>query len=119
MGHIQQGGLLTAEDRQDEIRRQHDEAMYGQEIRDLDANIKIKNELIFTTVQTVKDTNAAILLENQKFYANDIIAFLAYMAKKRAAGYGGTTSTTGTTTQTASEQIARDFIRRRGRFDLR
>ena len=110
MGHIQQGGLLTAEDRQDEIRRQHDEAMYGQEIRDLDANIKIKNELIISTTQTVKDTNAAILLENQKFYANDIIAFLAYMAKKRAAGYGGTTSTSGETS--VSEALARENTRR-------
>lgn len=67
MQEIRVDGLYNAQEALDQIRRQHDDAMYNEEIRDLDKNIKDKNALYSTTLTSIMDTNAAIATAQATF----------------------------------------------------
>jgi len=94
VAEIQQNGLQDAQDQLDAIRRTHDEAMYGQEIRDLDANIKAKNELITSTLTTITETNAKIAVETAAFRNTELgrmVTWSTNMHKWWEYAYGGDT----------------------------
>jgi hypothetical protein len=69
---IQQNGLRDAQDALDKIREAHDEAMYEQQIRDLDKNIKDKNDLYATTVTAIAAADKAIEIAQANFRNNEL-----------------------------------------------
>jgi len=101
---IQQNGLQTAQDNLDAIKRQHDEAMYNREIRDLDANIAAKNALYASTLQVITDTNDKITAQQDLWRSNELIKMISWAKNMHtwySHAYGSsTTGTTGTTTTT-------------------
>jgi hypothetical protein len=83
ISEIQQNGLQAAQDALDQIRRQHDEVMYDQQIRDLDANIKAKNEIYASTLTAIAETNTQIAAQQKKWQENQLVMTVHWAQEMR------------------------------------
>ena len=120
----QQNGLQTAQDALDQVRRTHDEVMYSQQIRDLDENIKAKNAIYASTLQTITETNTAIAKQMDLWRNSELIKWVSWandMHKWNTYAYShdGKAPTKITTTPAAATTLSAILDKmRHGTFGL-
>lgn len=83
VAEIRTNGLQSAQDKLDQIQRGHDEAMYNQQIRDLDANIKAQNELYSSLVTAIATTNKNIEIQQKAWQENQLVMTVHWAKEMR------------------------------------
>ena len=111
ISQIQQSSLQRTQDTLDGIRKNHDAAMYEQQIRDLDANIKTQNELYSSTLTAIATTNAEIAKQQKKWWQEQLLKMVHWAKEMHdqmnyAYSGAGTTAPSSNPAQTQATKKA-------------